>query len=403
MKSLCLNMIVKNEIKIIKRCLDSVSDYIDFWVICDTGSTDGTQAYIKNYFKNKKINGELYQVEWVNFGYNRQDAIHKAYNKSDYIILLDADFQLNIKDKNFKNKLTDNSYLIKYESSFNEYYNIKLVSGKYIWKYKGVTHEYIYSDEINETVKILDGITIIEKYDGSNRTFEKKFKRDIKLLEQGIKDDPDNSRYYYYLANSYFDIKNYKDAIVFYNIRSKLKGYNEEVYLSKYKYALSKKKLGIDMDILIHYFMDAYNYMPTRLESLYEIVKYYRENKNYKEGYKYGILGLNCLNNNHRHYLFVDKFIENFGFPDELSICSYYCNNYKLSLLLINYLLFKKENYTKFNYKEYKRIKNNKKLSENNILQININKKQNIETFNSTTDKSQMNYCLYSPTKICIK
>ena len=66
MNTLCLNMIVKNEIKIIKRCLDSISDYLDYWVICDTGSTDGTQKFIKNYFKEKKIKEELHQVEWVN-------------------------------------------------------------------------------------------------------------------------------------------------------------------------------------------------------------------------------------------------------------------------------------------------------------------------------------------------
>ena len=40
-------MIVKNESKIIKRCLDSVKDHIDYWVIVDTGSTDGTQDIIK--------------------------------------------------------------------------------------------------------------------------------------------------------------------------------------------------------------------------------------------------------------------------------------------------------------------------------------------------------------------
>ena len=42
-KTLCLCMIVKNEAKIITKCLDSISNYIDYWVISDTGSTDGTQ------------------------------------------------------------------------------------------------------------------------------------------------------------------------------------------------------------------------------------------------------------------------------------------------------------------------------------------------------------------------
>ncbi len=40
-------MIVKNETHIIKECLDSIHKYVDYWVIVDTGSTDGTQE-LKN-------------------------------------------------------------------------------------------------------------------------------------------------------------------------------------------------------------------------------------------------------------------------------------------------------------------------------------------------------------------
>ena len=45
--TICLTMIVKNEAETIKRCIDSVKDHIDYLVICDTGSTDGTQDLIK--------------------------------------------------------------------------------------------------------------------------------------------------------------------------------------------------------------------------------------------------------------------------------------------------------------------------------------------------------------------
>ncbi len=47
MPKLCLSMIVKNETHIIKECLDSIHKYVDYWVIVDTGSTDGTQE-LKN-------------------------------------------------------------------------------------------------------------------------------------------------------------------------------------------------------------------------------------------------------------------------------------------------------------------------------------------------------------------
>ena len=40
---ICLNMIVKNESKVITRLLESVSPIIDTYCICDTGSTDDTK------------------------------------------------------------------------------------------------------------------------------------------------------------------------------------------------------------------------------------------------------------------------------------------------------------------------------------------------------------------------
>jgi glycosyltransferase involved in cell wall biosynthesis len=56
--SLCLNMIVKNESKIITRLFDSVLSIIDCYCICDTGSTDNTVEIITTYFKKK-----IYQVK----------------------------------------------------------------------------------------------------------------------------------------------------------------------------------------------------------------------------------------------------------------------------------------------------------------------------------------------------
>ena len=52
---LTLSMIVKNETHIIKECFDTIYDQIDYWVIVDTGSTDGTQEFIKNYLLLLKI------------------------------------------------------------------------------------------------------------------------------------------------------------------------------------------------------------------------------------------------------------------------------------------------------------------------------------------------------------
>lgn len=82
-------MIVRNECRVIERCLDSIKGFIDHWVIVDTGSTDGTQQLIRQCLRD--IPGDLIERPWVNFGYNRTEALEFARGKSDYVFVIDAD------------------------------------------------------------------------------------------------------------------------------------------------------------------------------------------------------------------------------------------------------------------------------------------------------------------------
>jgi glycosyltransferase involved in cell wall biosynthesis len=83
--TLCLNMIVKNEGKIIKRLLDSVVSIIDCYCICDTGSTDNTAQIIIDYFNNKGIKGEVVFEPFKNFCHNRNFALQSCMGMSDYV------------------------------------------------------------------------------------------------------------------------------------------------------------------------------------------------------------------------------------------------------------------------------------------------------------------------------
>ena len=96
--SICLVMIVKNESAVIKRCIDSVKDYIDYWVICDTGSTDGTQQIIEDTMKEYGISGELHNTEWKDYGRNRTESMQLSFGKSDYRLVIDADDYLEVED-----------------------------------------------------------------------------------------------------------------------------------------------------------------------------------------------------------------------------------------------------------------------------------------------------------------
>ena len=53
-QTICLSMIVKNEVSVIGRCLSSLRPIIDRWVIVDTGSSDGTQDAIRTLIEGRR-------------------------------------------------------------------------------------------------------------------------------------------------------------------------------------------------------------------------------------------------------------------------------------------------------------------------------------------------------------
>src|ERR1700733_11066955 len=106
--TICLNMIVKNEAKVIARCLESVKPILSSWVIVDTGSTDGTQAIIRSVMKD--IPGELHERPWKDVGHNRTEAIELARGKGDYLFVIDADDVLAIGPRFVMPKLTKDAY-----------------------------------------------------------------------------------------------------------------------------------------------------------------------------------------------------------------------------------------------------------------------------------------------------
>src|SRR6187551_1453910 len=87
-------MIVKNEARVLKRCLDSVRPFVHHWIIVDTGSTDGTQELIRKELSG--VPGELFERPWENFGHNRSEALALARGKADYILIMDADEVLEV-------------------------------------------------------------------------------------------------------------------------------------------------------------------------------------------------------------------------------------------------------------------------------------------------------------------
>src|SRR5712691_10750880 len=94
MTTIGLCMIVKDEAALIRRCLDSAQALIDYVLIVDTGSTDGTQAVVWNYLSDTGLPGLVADEPWRDFAYNRTLALRRMrvdMPSVDYALMLDAD------------------------------------------------------------------------------------------------------------------------------------------------------------------------------------------------------------------------------------------------------------------------------------------------------------------------
>lgn len=289
MVKIILCMIVKNESKIIKRCLENSLPIIDAISIVDTGSTDNTVEIINEFLKEKDIKGEVHDVPWKNFGYNRSQSFLKCVEtakklkfklEETFALLLDADMVL--KNLKFdKNLLKHEGYLLIQKNKDLVYYNVRIVKLSEDWKCHGVTHEYWSCGK--QTHKISEDLLFIDDVnDGGCKS--DKYERDIRLLKEGLEEEPDNHRYYFYLAQSYMDSGHIPEAIEWYTKRIEKGGWPEEVFYSMLRighcYNLKNEK-----EKAIFWYLKAHNFRPTRAEAIYEVVKIYRLMEMYTVSY----------------------------------------------------------------------------------------------------------------------
>ncbi|MGL5712429.1 MAG: glycosyltransferase, partial [Paraclostridium sp.] len=145
--SLC--MIVKNEEKILPRCINLIKNAIDEIIIVDTGSSDDTVNIAK------ELGCIVYNYEWIdNFGDARNFAFSKA--TKDYIMWLDADDIvteentnkiINIKN-NFNTQIDSINmrYVLSEDANGNEGFVLKrnrIVKRSNGFKWIGFIHEYL--------------------------------------------------------------------------------------------------------------------------------------------------------------------------------------------------------------------------------------------------------------------
>ncbi|OPJ58357.1 tetratricopeptide repeat-containing glycosyltransferase family 2 protein [Clostridium oryzae] len=217
--SLC--MIVKNEEEYLPQCLESVKDVVDEIIIIDTGSTDRTIDIAKSY------RAKVYPYKWNNnFSEARNESL--KYATKDWILILDADDELKGQYKdNFKalvNMELDEKAVYIFETL--NYYGDKAdnncitvnLNPRMFRNNRGIHYEGEIHNQLmyknNQYDAICNDVKIYH-YGYLNKTIKAKDKRNrnISILNEKIKKEPDEGFNYFNLGNEYMALGDTRKAL----------------------------------------------------------------------------------------------------------------------------------------------------------------------------------------------
>lgn len=309
-----LAMIVRDEEAVIERCLDSVVHLIDTWTIVDTGSRDRTREIVTARLGH--LPGELHERPWVDFSANRNELLDLSAGTADYLILLDADME--IVDDGFEpEQLTLDGHEVVVTGGI-EYRMPYVVRSEAPWFYVGRTHEYLTAD-VPLSVGSLETLRFHHHADGGSRG--EKFTRDRDLLERELRENPDDLRSLFYLAQTRQHLGDASGALAAYRRRIDSGGWDEEIFWSLYQCGRILEGVG-DWAHAVQAHGWAWEYRPTRAEPLFRMVQGYRHRSSYRLAW---LLVERATKIEYpKDRLFVERWIYDWGIDFERSILAWW-------------------------------------------------------------------------------
>ena len=153
MVKLILLLMVRNEAKIIRRCIEAATPHVDALSLVDTGSVHDTISVAKSC----KVPHKVVQHDWRNFGHNRslsyQAVVEYVHELGwdlgiSYVMVQDVDMILQAKGlrEYLHGTLADAYHMMQFMRGV-EYPNARIMRLGLSWRCVGVTHEYWTCDE----------------------------------------------------------------------------------------------------------------------------------------------------------------------------------------------------------------------------------------------------------------
>jgi len=207
--TISLVMIVKNEARTLKRCLESAVKYVNEIVIVDTGSTDNTKHIAQEF------DAKIIDYVWKNdFADARNFALE--HSSGDWNLILDADEYIsNDCQEIIFEFITRNKHSIGKVKRIDKFMGTDGVNYEQIYisrifpaqcRYKGKIHEQIESD----LPRIQLGIEV--QHDGYFQ--QTKSNRNIPILKLAIEENPNDPYYHFHLAKEYRGLEDHHQALI---------------------------------------------------------------------------------------------------------------------------------------------------------------------------------------------
>ncbi len=251
MKTIGLCMIVRNEARLILRCLESVRPLLDYVLVEDTGSSDGTQQIVRDYLDREQLPGEVFEEPWRDFAHNRSLALVRLRARADidYAMVIDADdvlvLEAGFDPAGFKRTLAADLHYALIRLGAIRYYRPFLCSNRLDFCYRGVVHEFVEAPPGHSSADIV-GLRINAGVEGSRSDDPDKYRKDAELLVRALDSEHDpfmRSRYTFYLAQSWRDCGEKERALAAYLDRAGQGFWDEEIYVSLYQAAQLTEQL----------------------------------------------------------------------------------------------------------------------------------------------------------------
>ena len=280
-------MIVKDEAHVVCETLASVLPYIADFVVVDTGSADGTQRIVRQFFDRHQLPGLVFERPWRDFGHNRSEALELArrHSAATYLWMIDADDVL-VGEPRLGHLHLD-GYRLRHGSGF-EYWRPQIFKRSRPWRYVGVLHEYAACDADGLTVGKIDGEYYVNSRRlGSRNRISDKYARDADVLATAVESNPHDPRNVFYLAQSYFDAGDFERALETYTRRAAMGGWEQEVFYSRFRVAQCRERLRHPADAVRADYLECARLHPSRAEPLVEAARLARVAGDFAAAYEY--------------------------------------------------------------------------------------------------------------------